>query len=270
MSGPIGLAPADLALAAALLLVSAGLSIWLQLRLEWKLAIAATRMVVQLVLVGLVLKWLFVLVSPLWTGLAALSMVLFAGREAMARQERKLTGWWGYGLGTTSMLIAATLATVFALTMQIRPEPWFDPRYSIPLLGMILGNAMTGVSLGLYTLTTGAWRERAAIEARIALGADRWEALGAVLRGAMTAALMPIINSMAAAGVVSLPGMMTGQILSGVEPMEAVKYQILVMFLIAGGTALGAFGAVVGGAYRLSDARHRLRLDRLSAAKPNG
>ena len=262
MSGPIGLAPADLALAATLLLVSAGLSIWLQLRLEWKLAIAATRMVVQLVLVGLVLKWLFVLVSPFWTGLAALAMVLFAGREAMARQERKLTGWWGYGLGTTSMLIAATLATVFALTMQIRPEPWFDPRYSIPLLGMILGNAMTGVSLGLYTLTTGAWRERAAIEARLALGA--------VLRGAMTAALMPIINSMAAAGVVSLPGMMTGQILSGVEPMEAVKYQILVMFLIAGGTALGAFGAVIGGAYRLSDARHRLRLDRLSAAKSNG
>src|SRR3546814_16083821 len=91
-------------------------------------------------------------------------MVLFAGREAMARQERRLAGFWGYGIGTAAMLMAATLVTVFALTTQIRPDPWFDPRYAIPLLGMILGNAMTGVSLGLDTLTTGAWREEAAIE----------------------------------------------------------------------------------------------------------
>jgi putative ABC transport system permease protein len=78
---------------------------------------------------------------------------------------------------------------------------------------------------------------------------------------------MPVINSMAATGVVSLPGMMTGQILGGVPPAEAVKYQILVMFLIAGGTGLGAVTAVVGGIYRLTDARHRLRFDRLTGPK---
>jgi putative ABC transport system permease protein len=77
---------------------------------------------------------------------------------------------------------------------------------------------------------------------------------------------MPIVNSMAATGVVSLPGMMTGQILGGVAPMEAVKYQILIMFLIAGGTGLGAAGAVMGGVFRLTDARHRLRLDRLAVS----
>ena len=86
----------------------------------------------------------------------------------------------------------------------------------------------------------------------------------ATARAAMRTALMPIINSMMATGLVSLPGMMTGQILAGVEPLEAIKYQILIMFLIAGGTALGVVTAVHGGARRLSDSRHRLRLDRLA------
>src|SRR3546814_6990234 len=170
-------------------------------------------------------------------------------------------------LGTAAMLMAATLVTVFALTTQIRPDPWFDPRYAIPLLGMILGNAMTGVSLGLDTLTTGAWREKAAIEARLALGATRREAFRTVTRGALGTALIPIVNAMSAAGLVSLPGMMTGQILAGVAPVEAVKYQLLVMFLIAGGTGLGALTAVFAGARRLSDGRHRLRLDRLGPPK---
>ena len=76
--------------------------------------------------------------------------------------------------------------------------------------------------------------------------------------------MMPIVNSMAAIGLVSLPGMMTGQILSGIEPNEAVKYQLLIMFLIAGGTALGATAAVLACGWRLTDRRHRLRLDRLA------
>ena len=78
---------------------------------------------------------------------------------------------------------------------------------------------------------------------------------------------MPIVNAMAATGLVSLPGMMTGQILAGVEPVEAAKYQILIMFLIAGGTTLGAVTAVMGGVWRLTDERHRLRLDRLHSGK---
>ena len=78
---------------------------------------------------------------------------------------------------------------------------------------------------------------------------------------------MPIVNSMAATGLVSLPGMMTGQILAGVEPVEAVKYQLLIMFLIAGGTGIGAIAAVMAASYRLTDARHRLRLDRLAPSR---
>ncbi len=263
----IALDDLDLALAALLVVLNGGLSLALQLGLARQLAIATLRMIVQLLLVGLVLEVLFSLVSPLWTGLAALAMLLFAGREIMARQERRLTGFWAYGLGTSCMLVAATLVTIFALVVQVNPDPWYHPRYALPLLGMVLGNTMTGISLGLHTLTTGLTRDRAAVEARLALGATRYEAVLPVSRAAMRTALMPIINSMAATGLVALPGMMTGQILAGADPVEAVKYQILVMFLIAGGTGLGAMSAVMAAGHRLTDARHRLRLDRLTPSR---
>ena len=257
----------DLAIAATLVVLNGALSITLRLELAYDLAIATIRMIVQLLLVGLVLTWLFEVISPVWTGISALVMIGFAGYEIVARQEQRLAGGWAYGLGTTTMLFAATLVTIFALTTQIRPDPWFDPRYGIPLLGMVLGNTMTGISLGLHTLTSVLVRDRAAVEAQLALGATRWWALHSVIRSALRSALMPIINSMAATGLVALPGMMTGQILAGAQPISAVRYQILVMFLIAGGTCLGSVVAVYGGAWRLTDARHRLRLDRLTSTK---
>jgi len=257
----------ELAIASVLILINAALSIIFGLRVHRSLLVAAIRMVVQLTLVGLVLTTLFSVVSLLWTGIAALAMVLFAGHEAAQRQDRRLSGWWSYGLGTGCMMMASVLVTVFALLAALRPNPWYDPRYAIPLLGMILGNCMTGVGLGLNTLTTSLVSRRASVEAQLMLGATREVAAAPVMREALRNALMPTINSMAATGVVSLPGMMTGQILGGVPPAEAVKYQILVMFLIAGGTGLGAVTAVLGGVYRLTDGRHRLRLDRLTAPK---
>jgi putative ABC transport system permease protein len=257
----------ELAAASVLVFINAGLSVVFRLRVHRSLLVAVIRMVVQLTLVGLVLTTLFSVVSPLWTGLAALGMVLFAGHEATQRQERRLSGWWSYGLGTGCMMISSVLVTVFDLLTAVRPNPRYDPRYAIPLLGMILGNCMTGIALGLDTLTTSLVSRRASVEAQLMLGATRREAATPVTREALRGALMPTINSMAVTGVVSLPGMMTGQILGGVPPAEAVKYQILVMFMIAGGTGLGAVTAVLGGIYRLTDGRHRLRLDRLTTPK---
>jgi putative ABC transport system permease protein len=155
---------------------------------------------------------------------------------------------------------------LLALLVLVQPTPWYHPRFALPMLGMVLGNAMTGISLGLNTLTTAAVRERTAIEAQLTLGALKWDALRPALRQALKNGFMPIINSMAATGVVALPGMMTGQILAGVDPAEAVKYQILIMFLIAGATGTGVLLAVLGTAWRLTDDRHRLRLDRLAPA----
>jgi putative ABC transport system permease protein len=268
VTGYIELSYWDLAVASVLVLIDAVLSIIFGLRIHRGLLVAAIRMTVQLGLVGFVLTFLFAVVSPLWTGLTALGMILFAGLEITQRQERRLSGWWSYGLGTGCMMVASVVVTVFALLTALRPTPWYDPRYAIPLLGMILGNCMTGIALGLHTLTTSLVSRRGSVEAQLMLGATRWDATAPVTREALRSALMPTINSMSATGLVSLPGMMTGQILGGVPPVEAVKYQLLVMFLIAGGTGLGAVAAVLGGVFRLTDGRHRLRLDRITAVKP--
>ena len=257
----------DIGLASLLLIFNAGLSMAFQLGLGQRLLIAATRMVVQLTMVGLVLKALFALASPLLTALAAFVMVLFAGREAMARQDRRFEGYWSYGIGTSAMMSAGLIVTVFGLTTQIHADPWYNPRFALPILGMILGNTMNGVSLGLDRLMSGAPLQRAAIESQLMLGAKIKQAMRGVVGDAIRAGMIPIINSMSAAGLVSLPGMMTGQILAGIAPVEAVKYQILIIFLIAGGTGLGTFVAVIAASRRLTDERQRLRLDRLALKK---
>lgn len=267
MTGYIALSHWDLALGAVFLAINAGLSMALQLGLARQLLFAALRMVVQLLMIGLVLKAVFAAGSPWITALLAGLMVCFAGREIWARQQRRLSGPWGITLGASAMMFAASLVTIIALTGQIQPDPWWSPQFALPLFGMILGNTMTGVSLGLDTLHSLLDRERRAIEAQLLLGRTRLTALLPVLRRALHSGFTPIINSMAATGVVSLPGMMTGQILSGIDPQEAVKYQLLIMFLIGGATGLGVLGAVLGSAWRLTDTRHRLRLDRLGGER---
>lgn len=265
MTGYISLTYIDLLLASVFLIINAISSFLLRLGLEKQLMVAAVRMIVQLFMVGLVLKAVFAIASPWLTLLIAIIMVAFAGREIWARQERQLAGVWGISLGATTMLAAGLIVTVIALTTQINPDPWWSPQFAIPLFGMILGNTMTGVSLGLDTLHSALFRERITIEARLLLGMARFEAVQPVMRRALRSGFTPIINSMAATGVVSLPGMMTGQILSGVDPQEAVKYQLLIMFLIGGATGLGVLAAVFSSVLRLTDNRDRLRLDRLRA-----
>ncbi|MCG5512357.1 ABC transporter permease [Ectothiorhodospira shaposhnikovii] len=261
----IALSPLDLTLAALLVIALAALTSRVGMGLSKSLLVSAARTVVQLLLIGLVLKTLFEHAALHWVAIMALVMLLVAGREVVARQGRRFTGWWAYGIGTLAMFVSAFTATVFALTVIIGPAPWWEPQYAIPLLGMLLGNTMTGIALGLDRLTQSAWQQRRVIEGRLILGQTWTEAIRDIRRDAARSGLMPIINAMAAAGIVSLPGMMTGQILAGTPPMEAVKYQILVMFLITAGTGFGTLGAIWLGSRRLFDERERLRLDRLKA-----
>ena len=261
--GPIPLTPYDLALAAVLVVLVALTSYYARLAISRPLLVSGVRTTIQLMLIGLVLEALFAFSRLHWVVLMALAMLLFAGREVVARQQRRFTGWWGYGLGTVAMFVSSFAVTVLALIAIIGPEPWYRPQYAIPLLGMLLGNTMSGIALALERVTQGAWQQRTIIEGRLLLGQDWREAIGEVRREAMRSGMIPTISGMATAGVVSLPGMMTGQILSGVAPIEAVKYQILVMFLIAAGTGFGTQLAVSVGSRRLFDERERLRLDRL-------
>ena len=255
--------PIDLSLAALLVVGSAGLAFALRLGISASLLIAGTRMVIQLLLVGLVLKAVFDHAELVWIALIAFVMLMVAGYESAARQKRRLAGVWSIGIGIGAMLLSTFTVTVLTLTVILGPSPWYTPQYAIPLLGMLLGNTMTGVALGLDRLTQTLWQQRAMVEARLMLGHSWSEAVADIRRDCMRAGMTPTLNAMAAAGIVSLPGMMTGQILAGTAPVEAVKYQILIMCLIMGATTGGTAIAVQAACRRLFDSRQRLRLDRL-------
>ena len=263
MNAMIRLSAFDLSCAALLILALALISWRLRLGLEQRILVSAARTVIQLTLIGFVLKALFTHVHSGWMALVALLMLLAASRETIARQKHALHGAWGFGIGAGAMFVSAFTVTFYALHVIVRPEPWYAPRYAVPLLGMLLGNTMNGIALSVNHLTQNVRMQRAVIETRLALGQTRREAVSDIRHESIRTGLIPIINAMAAAGIVSLPGMMTGQILAGNLPADAVKYQIMIMFMIAGGTGFGTLAAVWMTLHRLFDDRHRLRLDRL-------
>ncbi|WP_293645756.1 ABC transporter permease [Thiolapillus sp.] len=262
----IRLSALDLSISAALICLLAGLSWALHLGIGRQLLIAASRSTVQLLILGMILKTLFAQTSLWLIALMTLVMLAVAGYEVMARQQRRFRGSWGYGLGTLSMFLSSFLITLLALTVVVQVHPWYQPQYLIPLLGMLLGNTMSGIAIALDNLTRNTWEQRQRIEARLMLGHEWSQAISNIRRDALRSGLIPIINAMTTAGIVSLPGMMTGQILGGSPPMEAAKYQLMILFMIAAGSGLGSLTAIWAGSRRLFDERQRLRLDRLSSA----
>jgi len=263
----LSLSAFDLSLAAILLLMLAVTSFRIGLGLEKRIVISGIRMTLQLLLIGMVLQFLFANASFSLVFFLSICMLLIAGYEVWARQKRKLLGTAGYLISTGSMLVSSFTVTFLALTVMVGIDPWYTPQYAIPLLGMLLGNTMTGVALASDRLTTEMYNQRGMVEQRLLLGQNWQEASGDIRRDCMRTGMIPIINSMAAAGVVSLPGMMTGQILGGSSPLDAVKYQILIMFLIAAGTGFGVLTAIWLISRRLFDERQRLVLEYLGSPK---
>jgi UDP-glucose/iron transport system permease protein len=253
-------------LAALLIVVNAAISIALRLGMERSLVVAAVRMTLQLLLVGLVLDWVFRV--ELWyvvLGMLAL-MTLVAGVTAVDRNTRRYRGIW---LDTIiSVWASSWLVAAFGVFVVLRNlNSWYHPQYAIPIMGMILGNTLNGISIGLATFSESLVARRAEVDTLLALGATRWEAGQAPMQHALRTGLTPIVNAMMVAGVVSLPGMMTGQLLSGVTPIQAVKYQIVIMFLIAAATALGTAGVVLLGFRRLFTADHQFLPSKLQTSR---
>ncbi len=255
------LTPLDLSISAILVILVGLLSWWMHLDLEKQLAIATCRMVVQLLLIGQILRVLFANVSLPFVFFISMIMLFVAGREVVVRQQRKIRGIHGWVLGTVSMFISSFGVAFFALTVVVGNDPWYSPQYAIPLLGMLLGNTMSVISISLDRMSGDVWQQRQIIEQRLFLGQSSREAIAEIRQRAMRAGMIPIIDSMAVAGLVSLPGMMTGQILGGMPPAEAVKYQIMIMFLICGGAGFGSMAAIGMLSRRIFDERQRLRLD---------
>ena len=263
----IQLTPGQLAIAASLILVSGLVSILLRLGLERQLAMAAARTVVQLILIGQVLKWVFAPGQAWYVVLAIMAaMTLIAGGAAVSRVNRRYRGIWldsVVSMWASSWLIAAVALLAILQVPQKTHQPWYQPQYAIPLLGMILGNTLNGISLGMDCLGEQLASKRDSVETLLALGATRWEAARASIQQAVRTGMIPMINTMMIVGVVSLPGMMTGQLLSGASPVQAVRYQIVIMFLLAAAASLATVSVVLLGYRRLFTPEHRFLADRL-------
>jgi len=261
MSRTLDLGGWDLLLAVSLVLAAGLISFFLRLGLERRLALASLRTVLQLLLVGYLLKFIFGLENPIAVLALLFLMILVAARTALARPSRGFRG--GEGLAVLSLSASALLTTFSATALVIRIDPWYEPRYLIPLMGMVLGNSMNGISLSLDALLESLAERADELELELSLGASAWEASRRPLREAVRRGMIPILNSMMVVGIVSLPGMMTGQILAGADPILAVKYQILIMFMIAAATALGAMLMSLLTARRLFSREQRLLKDRI-------
>ncbi len=246
----------QLVMAAALVLINVGISIWLRLGLAKSLMVASTRMVVQLILVGFILQSVFELKNPLPVVAIGLVMATLAGIAAVRRTGRRFVGVYRDSIIT--ILGSAFVVTGAGVLGIIDVSPWYAPQYTIPLLGMVLGNVLSGVSLALDRFMEGVARETDIIENDLALGATRWEAAHPLIRTSLRTGMIPTINGMMVMGVVSLPGMMTGQLLAGAAPTDAVRYQIVIMFMIAAATALGTLGVILLAFRRLFNDRHQL------------
>jgi len=261
MTSPIPLGSLELALASLLVLASAGASLMLGLGLGRRLVLAGVRATLQLGLLGLLLRWIFSIEGPWLVVSWMLVMGVVAGGEAVRRTSHRVAGQWRLSMGV--MLWTSMSVSLYGLVVVLRVDPWYTPRYAIPLLGLVLGNTLNGIALGLETTLSGYVQERDQVELLLAHGATRREATRAVVRRAARTGMIPIMNSMVAAGIVSIPGMMTGQILSGADPAAAARYQVFVLFIIAGGVTLGTIAAVLGATRLVFDDRDRLRVERV-------
>jgi putative ABC transport system permease protein len=229
---------------ATLFVVFVGIvSIRMSLGITRDLAVATARTYAQLIALGFVLRWVFDVDKP-WLVLAIMVlMVLFAAQIIVRRSPDAPRGIFGSSF--LAMALTGFIVTFAVTGVIVQVEPWYLPQYVIPLAGMVLGNSMTGIALSIERVYSDFDARSDDMLALVAMGATPWEAAHVSIRDALRAGLIPTINSMAAAGLVFIPGMMAGQILAGADPVTATGYQIVVMLMVAAATAMGSLVAVM-------------------------
>jgi putative ABC transport system permease protein len=256
----------QVALAASLMVLSGAISLALRLGLERRLALAVARTVVQLLLLGVVLRWIFTATGWAYFGaivVLLLVMTIVAGIAAVRRTERRYDGLLLDAI--IAIWASAWMVGAVAVFGVVRVGPAMYAQYAVPLVGMILHNTLTGISLGMDRLGSELTLQRDQVETLLALGATRWEAAREPIRQAVRTGMIPTINTMMVVGIVSIPGMMTGQLLAGVDPVQAAMYQMVIMFFIAAGTSLGTMAVALLGYRRLFTPDHQFLPRRLKS-----
>ncbi|MBD1924337.1 iron export ABC transporter permease subunit FetB [Microcoleus sp. FACHB-831] len=222
----------DLACALGMMAIAIGLSSWQKLGLEGQLAIAAVRTVVQLLGVGCILAVVFASNNP-WIVLGILILLLTADAiVARNRISKKIPQLFPIVWG--SIFISAALTLSYTIFLVIQPTTtWYDPQYLIPLAGSVLGNAMNAAALCGERLASTIAASQLEIETHLSLGATPKSAIAQYRKEAIRAALIPTLNTMMVVGIVTLPEIITGQLLSGTDPLQAAAYQIVIMIMVA-------------------------------------
>lgn len=215
----------SLLMATVLIAVAVIVSYQQRLRLELEILHSALRAVVQLVVVGYVLHFIFGADHPMFTGGVLLVMLISAAINGGKRGSGIKHASWiaGVSIGIGAVLTLSVLLSANVLS--------FTPYQMIPVGGMVISGAMVAVGLCFRQITTSFKSRQQEIQIKLALGATPMQACKAILRSALIFSLQPTIDSAKTLGIVSLPGMMTGLILAGMSPMEAIKYQIIVIFM---------------------------------------
>ncbi len=254
--GPVDILWTHVALSAIPLLVVALFSVRMQLELHDKLLVAILRCFSQLSVLGWILVPIFTADTWWLTMLYGSFMVIIASLEAASRPQYTFRG----ALFTVMVVLGSVGAVTvwFALFIVVGVSPWYDPQYMIPILGMILGNSCSGVSVGLSAILNEFVAGRDHIELLLSFGANRTEATREVMYRAIQLSMTPLINAMNVVGLVSIPGMMTGQILGGSDPWKAAKYQICIFQLIGAAASTSAILLVFVVCFVLFDAEDRL------------
>ena len=240
--GVIEIGWVELAAATGFILVSGSLAFWFRLGITKPLAIATARTYLQLLALGIALRWIFE-VQTVWLVLAILLLMLStAVHTVLSRLTERGRPIW---LGTVGGVFLSGLVVPIAVTaLLIHIDPWYQARVFLPIAGMVIGNTMNGIALCQERLLESFRSRREEVLLRLSLGATAWEASFPLVRESFRAGMIPTMNGMATVGLVFIPGMMTGQVLAGVDPATAAKYQIVVMLMLSAGTALGTMVAL--------------------------
>lgn len=246
MNAATGVVPigwVELALASLFIVATGAVTVALHLGVAKDLAIASLRTYLQLLALGFVLRWVFASDTPLLV-LAILGVMLVAATRIVLKRSPDAPR--GLFASTLVSLAVTGLAITFAVTgLVVRVDPWWHARYVIPIGGMVIGNSMSGIALALERVFADMDSRSDEILALTALGATPWEAARPSVRTALRAGLIPGINTLAAVGIVFIPGMMAGQVLAGTDPLVAAPYQIVVMLMVATADVLGSVVAVL-------------------------
>ncbi len=203
-----------------------------------RFVVASLRMTVQLIIAGLLLTYIFKNPHPLFTAGYIIMMIIFSVRRVYKKCDRLNKKFKIY---VAICVSASGLLVLIFFIMVIVNESIFNPQYTIPISGMIIGNSMTGVILGINSFLDGVYDQKARISSLINIGVKPERVLKPMVSRALETAFLPILNSMVGMGIVSLPGMMTGQILAGTLPTTAILYQIAIVICIASAVVLTTF-----------------------------